>query len=393
MEQFFKGLVGDTDHLGTPVGILIKAGSDAAALSGPEWSINMEIVDMLNASREACADAVTALSTRLKDGDNKVVYLTLVILETCMKNCGKMLASQIGAPFMQEMIAMTKGSRGKKNADEAARLLQQWGRAFEKDRAKLPLFFDTYVALKAKGVTFPPEDASRNSFPFQDTYDDLPAVTPSYKLPPPPSGHPHAPSDDTDKTDPISAASSYAPVPPESSCSVTNLHEFQRLEADLSTVFDKVTLCQDMLRESPGIHADELLAEVVGFLEACRDRLADIIEAGTQGLMTEELLGRCLKVNDAVLRTLDAEKSAAGGEKYGSAGRLQEEASGVGVGAAAAAKDGSSADDCATARGMPVNETTLAAMSPVAKPLADGREDDEEVKVDEAEDKADRALS
>ena len=54
-----------------------------------------------------------------------------------------------------------------------------------------------------------------------------------------------------------------------------------KLERDLITVFEKVRLCQEMLLESPGIAQDEALSEVVGFLEACRDRIIDIIEAGS----------------------------------------------------------------------------------------------------------------
>lgn len=63
-----------------------------------------------------------------------------------------------------------------------------------------------------------------------------------------------------------------------------------------------------MLQVSAGIQTDEALAEVVGFLEACRDRMADVIEAGTQGLLNEELLAKCFRANDAIFRTLDAEK-------------------------------------------------------------------------------------
>lgn len=63
-----------------------------------------------------------------------------------------------------------------------------------------------------------------------------------------------------------------------------------------------------MLLESPGISSDEALAEVVGFLEACRDRMPELIEAGTHGLLGEDLLGLCLKANDAILKTLEAEK-------------------------------------------------------------------------------------
>lgn len=87
-----------------------------------------------------------------------------------------------------------------------------------------------------------------------------------------------------------------------------NEQEFQKLEVDLKTVFEKVKLCREILRESPGIQEDEALAEVIGFLEACRDRMADVIEAGTQGLLNEELLAKCFRANDAIFRTLDAEK-------------------------------------------------------------------------------------
>ena len=67
-------------------------------------------------------------------------------------------------------------------------------------------------------------------------------------------------------------------------------------------------MCREMLLYTTGIETDELLADVVGYLEACRDRLADVIEAGTHGVLGEEIFAHCLKVNDAVLRTLDAER-------------------------------------------------------------------------------------
>ena len=54
-----------------------------------------------------------------------------------------------------------------------------------------------------------------------------------------------------------------------------------KLERDLLTVYEKVRLCQEMLQESPGIAEDEALSEVVGFLEACRDRIIDLVEAGS----------------------------------------------------------------------------------------------------------------
>lgn len=111
----------------------------------------------------------------------------------------------------------------------------------------------------------------------------------------------------------------------------------KRLQSDLNAVMEKVQLCREIMLVSPGIDEDETLAGVVGFLEACRDRceviiiiaidfcvkadlptnfnfmtskyrMGSLIEAGTQGELSEELFERCLSVNDAVCRTLDAER-------------------------------------------------------------------------------------
>ena len=82
----------------------------------------------------------------------------------------------------------------------------------------------------------------------------------------------------------------------------------ERIDADLAIVIEKVKMCRQMLFISPGVDKDEVLADVVGFLEACRDRMVDLIESGTRGMLNEGLFEKCLKVNDAVLRTLDAER-------------------------------------------------------------------------------------
>lgn len=105
----------------------------------------------------------------------------------------------------------------------------------------------------------------------------------------------------------------------------------KRLQNDLGVVMEKVQLCREIMLVSPGIKEDEMLAEVIGFLEACRDRwallvakfsaitnrtrivlvanrMSELIESGTQGLLSEELFEKALMVNDAVTRTLEAEK-------------------------------------------------------------------------------------
>eukprot|EP00953_Heterococcus_sp_UTEX-ZZ885_P007458 4520-Heterococcus_DN1.PRE.1 len=116
-------------------------------------------------------------------------------------------------------------------------------------------------------------------------------------------------------------------------------------------------LCQQMMQHSPGVEHDDVLKELIGFLEACRPRMVELIEyaefhtaaattvvqpllfrqlrrkrvevclspsatsqviqatskrnpdAGMVGELEPELLESCLKLNDALLRTLTAERT------------------------------------------------------------------------------------
>lgn len=83
----------------------------------------------------------------------------------------------------------------------------------------------------------------------------------------------------------------------------------EKLLRDLGVVMEKVRLCREMLPVSPGIARDEALAEVVGFLEACRDRMFALGESGSRGELNEVVFEEVFKVNDALLKTLDAERT------------------------------------------------------------------------------------
>lgn len=82
-----------------------------------------------------------------------------------------------------------------------------------------------------------------------------------------------------------------------------------KLQQDLNVVNDQMILCQEMLQQSPRIDvSDPALAKVIGYLEACRDRMVELIEAGASGLLSEDVFSQCLKLYDAIIKTLEAEK-------------------------------------------------------------------------------------
>ncbi|CAE7608724.1 TOL1, partial [Symbiodinium microadriaticum] len=262
----------DAPELSTRIGVLVKSGTDPLLL-GPDWAKNIEICDHINSHNNG-ADAVKAILHQLKSSDPKVVALALTMIETCTKNCVS-VPQNINRSFMDEMVNISTGRKGFDNQEDALKMIQMWGLSYERRRNELPLFFETYMTLKTRGIRFPEPEDQPTSPQSRGNSDSACA-------------HPLSRSVDM-------AAGNQS-------------DDSTKLRNDLGVVMEKIRLCREMLPESPGIQQDEILAEVVGFLEACQERMIDLIETGTQGLLAEDVFELCLRVNDALLRTLEAEK-------------------------------------------------------------------------------------
>lgn len=282
---------GFSNALATPIGTVVKEATDSL-LIGPDWQRNMEICDMVSSApgNEGPEQALQAMSKRLQETDNKIVNLTLTIVETCMKNCGTHFASKVDRPFMTEITNISRGMRGVENKETALRLIQSWGREFERSKSTLPIFWDTYISLKAKGVNFPPEDPHTMHQDERGFEDNIVGSSGSIYR-------------DAVPSKPSSSSTSSV----ERRKHTSEVDEIRKLNCDLDVVVEKIKLCREMMIESPGISEDEALADVIGFLESCRDRMSELIEAGAHGLLSEELLMKALQVNDAIQRTLEAE--------------------------------------------------------------------------------------
>jgi hypothetical protein len=87
----------------------------------------------------------------------------------------------------------------------------------------------------------------------------------------------------------------------------SSTHEILSLKGDIETVFEKIKLVREMMEG--GMYLEDGLGDVIGFLEACSDRLPDLIKSGSEGTLSEDVFGRVLQLNDALISTLDAEKN------------------------------------------------------------------------------------
>ncbi|KAJ1263342.1 hypothetical protein BS78_09G177000 [Paspalum vaginatum] len=131
-------------------------------LQGPDWAVNLEICDTLNADRWQTKDVIKAVKKRLQHKDPKVQFFTLTLLETMMKNCGEYVHFEVvDQHVLQEMVKIVQKRHDMQVRDKALILLDSWQEAFGGPGGKYPQYYWSYIELKRSGVMFPrrPVDA------------------------------------------------------------------------------------------------------------------------------------------------------------------------------------------------------------------------------------------
>uniref|UniRef100_A0A8C1JEK8 Target of myb1 like 2 membrane trafficking protein n=1 Tax=Cyprinus carpio TaxID=7962 RepID=A0A8C1JEK8_CYPCA len=70
-------------------GLFLTEKATDGSLQNEDWTLNMEICDIINETEEGPKDAMRAVKKRLNGNRNfREVMLALTVLETCVKNCG-----------------------------------------------------------------------------------------------------------------------------------------------------------------------------------------------------------------------------------------------------------------------------------------------------------------
>ncbi|XAR55765.1 hypothetical protein NMG60_11035962 [Bertholletia excelsa] len=132
-----------------------KATSDL--LHGPDWTMNMEICDLINTNHWDAKDVVKALKKRLQHKNPKVQLLALTLLETMVKNCGDYVHFQIADKHvLPEMTKIVKKRMDTHVRDKILVLIDSWQEAFGGPGGKYPQYYWAYEELRRAGVAFPP---------------------------------------------------------------------------------------------------------------------------------------------------------------------------------------------------------------------------------------------
>ncbi|XP_067279251.1 TOM1-like protein 2 isoform X3 [Pseudorasbora parva] len=292
----------------TPVGQCIERATDGS-LQNEDWTLNMEICDIINETEEGPKDAMRAVKKRLNGNRNfREVMLALTVLETCVKNCGHRFHVHIANRDFIEGV-MVKIITPKTNPpaivqDKVLALIQSWADAF-RSSPDLTGVVHIYEELKRKGVEFPMADLDALS-PIHTPQRGVPEVDPGihkYKAP----AQPKTASQATPK--PAAAATpdlNPTQIPAVSGSITANSEQIARLRSELDIVRGNIKVMSEMLTEMvPGQEnaSDlELLQELNRTCRAMQHRIVELISRVSNEEVTEELLHANDDLNNIFLR-------------------------------------------------------------------------------------------
>lgn len=146
MKGFFQGS-SQTDNL-------IEEAT-AETLDEPDWAMNLELCDMINHGRLNSVEFIRSLKMRIKSKSPRIQYLTIVLLETFVNNCGKAFSELAAERVLDEMVKLIEDPLTiVNNRNKALMLIESWGESLNELRS-LPIYADTYKSLKSRGIRFP----------------------------------------------------------------------------------------------------------------------------------------------------------------------------------------------------------------------------------------------
>ncbi|KAB1265259.1 TOM1-like protein 2 [Camelus dromedarius] len=245
-------------------------------------------------------DAIRALKKRLNGNRNyREVMLALTVLETCVKNCGHRFHVLVAnRDFIDSVLVKTISPKNNPPTivqDKVLALIQAWADAF-RSSPDLTGVVHTYEELKRKGVEFPTADLDALS-PIHTPQRSVPEVDPAATMP-------------RSQSQPKTSAGSYsAPQAPALSVSgpiTANSEQIARLRSELDVVRGNTKVMSEMLTEMvPGQEDSsdlELLQELHRTCRAMQQRIVELISRVCNEEVTEELLHVNDDLNNVFLR-------------------------------------------------------------------------------------------
>ncbi|XP_037611511.1 TOM1-like protein 2 isoform X6 [Sebastes umbrosus] len=287
----------------TPVGHCIERATDGS-LQNEDWTLNMEICDIINETEDGPKDAIRAVKKRLNGNRNyREVMLALTVLETGVKNCGHrfhaLVTSRDFVDGVLVKIISPKNNPPTIVQDKVLALIQAWADAF-RSSPDLTGVVQVYEELKRKGIEFPMSELETLS-PIHTpqrlaSAPEGDSTLHKFSAPPQPTPQVVPPAYIAPEVPNIVAAGSINPTP-EQIC---------RLRSELDIVRGNTKVMSEMLTEMVPGQEDasdyELLQELNRTCRAMQQRIVELISCVSNEAVTEELLHANDDLNNIFLR-------------------------------------------------------------------------------------------
>ncbi|XP_061456386.1 TOM1-like protein 2 isoform X3 [Rhineura floridana] len=291
----------------TPVGQSLEKATDGS-LQSEDWTLNMEICDIINETEEGPKDAIRALKKRLNGNKNyREVMLALTVLETCVKNCGHrfhvLVANRDFIDGVLVKIISPKSNPPTIVQDKVLALIQAWADAF-RSSPDLTGVVHIYEELKRKGVEFPMADLDALS-PIHTPQRSVPEVDPAANMSRSQSQQ-RMSSSSYSSSSPTAYSAPQAPALNVTGPITANTEQIARLRSELDVVRGNTKVMSEMLTEMvPGQEDSsdlELLQELNRTCRAMQQRIVELISRMSNEEVTEELLHVNDDLNNVFLR-------------------------------------------------------------------------------------------
>uniref|UniRef100_A0A183BS91 Hepatocyte growth factor-regulated tyrosine kinase substrate n=1 Tax=Globodera pallida TaxID=36090 RepID=A0A183BS91_GLOPA len=130
----------------------------------PNWEVILECVDMIRGGEIPVKEALKCIQKRYHNANPHISHHALLILEACVKNCGKKFIREVATKeFMDDLKSMVISNPPEKIRDKLLELIQCWTSAF-KGIPEFKIVEDTHSLLKMNGFEFLPIDEAKAMF-------------------------------------------------------------------------------------------------------------------------------------------------------------------------------------------------------------------------------------
>lgn len=128
------------------------------SLDEPDWATNLDLCDMINTDKINSVELIRGMKKRIVLKNPRIQYLSLVLLETIVKNCEKAFSEVAAERILDEMVKIIDDPNTVvNNRNKALILIEAWGESGTELRY-LPVYEETYKSLKSRGIRFPGRD-------------------------------------------------------------------------------------------------------------------------------------------------------------------------------------------------------------------------------------------